>query len=277
MTFDCGGTALVGVLHRPHQTASVGVVIVVGGPQYRVGSHRQFVLLARALTERGIAVLRFDCRGMGDSDGQFSGFEHIAPDVRSAIEFFFAELPTLTEVALWGLCDASSAICECAESDRRITAVALLNPWVHTEEGKARARLRHYYLQRLIHMDFVRKICRGDLRPLESAKDFLRDLGRGLWRRRGPDLSGGGGADNRLAEAMAASLVGFKGRILLILSGQDLTGREFEDAAQASRAWRRLLAQPRVTMHRLEEADHTFSRRAWRDRVAEWTLDWLRA
>ena len=46
-----------------------GVLIVTGGPQYRAGSHRQFVLLARFLAARGMAVLRFDYRGMGDSEG----------------------------------------------------------------------------------------------------------------------------------------------------------------------------------------------------------------
>jgi alpha/beta superfamily hydrolase len=45
------------------------VLVIVGGPQYRAGSHRQFTLLARSLAEQGFAVLRFDYRGMGDSTG----------------------------------------------------------------------------------------------------------------------------------------------------------------------------------------------------------------
>ena len=60
-------------------TASVGVVIVVGGAQYRVGSHRQFVGLARHLAAHGHPVLRFDFPGMGDSPGDWVGFESTAP------------------------------------------------------------------------------------------------------------------------------------------------------------------------------------------------------
>jgi len=71
VTFGCEDISLVGVLHAPEAAPSLGFVFVVGGPQYRVGSHRQFVLLARDLASHGAAVLRFDCRGMGDSGGFF--------------------------------------------------------------------------------------------------------------------------------------------------------------------------------------------------------------
>lgn len=70
LTFDCGGATLVGILEIPQRPARVGVVVVVGGPQYRVGSHRQFVLFGRALAHAGYPVLRFDCTGMGDSGGE---------------------------------------------------------------------------------------------------------------------------------------------------------------------------------------------------------------
>ena len=78
-----------------------------------------------------------------------------------------------------------------------------------------------------------------------------------------------------LPERMAAGLVRFRGQVLIVLSGSDLTAHEFEDTAAASRAWRRLLAAKRVTRHRLTDADHTFSRRAWRDQVSAWTREWM--
>jgi dienelactone hydrolase len=52
LTFNCAD-ALGGVLARPEQPTRRGV-IVVGGPQYRVGSHRQFLQLARALAAEGV-------------------------------------------------------------------------------------------------------------------------------------------------------------------------------------------------------------------------------
>ena len=58
--FSCGTDRLLGILHPGAPDSERGVLVVVGGPQYRVGSHRQFVLLARALAAAGIPVLRFD-------------------------------------------------------------------------------------------------------------------------------------------------------------------------------------------------------------------------
>lgn len=55
LSFDCQGERLVGILAEPvtGEPAEVGVVIVVGGPQYRAGSHRQFTLLARHFAAHG--------------------------------------------------------------------------------------------------------------------------------------------------------------------------------------------------------------------------------
>src|SRR5262245_37346209 len=47
--FDCEGQRLFGILSQPASPGRRGVLIVVGGPQYRAGSHRQFTLLARDL------------------------------------------------------------------------------------------------------------------------------------------------------------------------------------------------------------------------------------
>src|ERR1041385_7937579 len=80
VTFDCASERLVGVVAEPDNASEVGVVVVVGGPQYRVGSHRQFLLLSRRLVDAGIAVLRFDYRGMGDSTGATCSFDDISLD-----------------------------------------------------------------------------------------------------------------------------------------------------------------------------------------------------
>ncbi len=100
--FACQGEELVGILGRPAAPRALGVVIVVGGPQYRTGSHRQFTLLARHLLQEGFAVLRFDCRGMGDSGGEFPGFEHISADIAAAVDTLCEHIPAVRRVVLWG-------------------------------------------------------------------------------------------------------------------------------------------------------------------------------
>lgn len=273
LVFDCEGESLCGILHPPVTPgARTGVVVIVGGPQYRVGSHRQFVLLARELAGAGHPVLRFDYRGMGDSEGAARDFEAIEADVRAAIDALCRECPGVSEVVLWGLCDAASAAAFHAAGDARIGGLVLLNPWVRTEAGEARARVRHYYRRRLLDPAFWRKVLRLRWNPLRS----LEELAGNAARARG-DRDQGTGGDRSLPGRMLHGLARFEGRVLLVLSGSDLTAREFEDTANASAEWRRWLDSPSVRLERLPEADHTFSRRPWRDRVAALTREWLEA
>lgn len=75
--FHCGSHELVGIIHQPTYKpfCPFGVLIVVGGPQYRAGSHRQFVTLERDLAAAGIPAMRFDYRGMVDSHREQISFE----------------------------------------------------------------------------------------------------------------------------------------------------------------------------------------------------------
>ncbi|MET0962240.1 MAG: hydrolase 1, exosortase A system-associated [Noviherbaspirillum sp.] len=282
ISFACEGCWLYGVLSLPQPSARParrGVVLVVGGPQYRVGSHRQFTLLARELAQQGVPVLRFDYRGMGDSEGAIRDFEDVVPDLRAAIDAFIAQAPSVQEVVLWGLCDAATAAMLYAHQDPRVAGLVLLNPWARTEEGVARAYLKHYYLSRLMQPGLWRKIALGKFDYVGAARSFGSLLGNAMRRKPAP----GNGATAApvaqppsLPERMLAGFAGFQGRTLLIISGADLTGREFEGMASAP-AWRKLMRGKRVCRQTLAQADHTFSRPEWRDQVARWTADWLRA
>ena len=273
ITFSCGKAKLAGILHLPDRPAGRGVLVVVGGPQYRVGSHRQFVELSRHLATQGIPVMRFDHRGIGDSDEPYAGFEDLNLDIAAAIDTFMARVPHLREVVLWGLCDAASAILFYAHADPRIAGIALLNPWVRTKESEARTYLRHYYLRRFLDREFWRKVASGRINLRSSASSLLNFATQRLGIRR----SGRVPAPPRvpLPERMADGLRRFKGPVLLILSGQDLTAREFEDSVRGSTAWQWLLNEQRVARRDLKDADHTFSRRVWSDKVSNWTHEWI--
>ena len=267
LVFECSRETLVGVLSVPDLPAPRGVLIVVGGPQYRAGSHRQFTLLARDLAQRGIASLRFDYRGMGDSSGEARTFEGVGEDIGCAIDRLFAAVPALQDVVIWGLCDAASAALCYAHRDPRVSGVALVNPWVRTEQGIAQARLRHYYGARLLEAGLWRKVLRGEFdvkSSLASLRKFLADAA-------GPRKD-----SVPLPDRMEDGLRRFAGRVLLILSGKDLTADEFRGVVNRSERWKRLLRDARVTQHELAEANHTFSRREWRDQVARWTADWVK-
>lgn len=267
LTFACEGEQLVGIVSAPREPCTRGVLIVVGGPQYRVGAHRQFALLARSLASNGIAAMRFDYRGMGDSQGETRGFEDIGADIRAALDRFGAELPQLREFVIWGLCDGASAALLYAHQDARVRGLVMLNPWARTEDGHAKATLKHYYGARLFDPAFWRKLASGRFAFGESLRSLL-----GFARR-----ATAAPADASLPARLLDGMQRFDGRVLLIMSGADLTAREFADVTAASPAWRKELAKARVTRRELPGADHTCSSHAWRDQVNAWTAAWVSA
>lgn len=275
--FHSGLSELVGLIHHPQKPAATGVLIVVGGPQYRVGSHRQFVLLARFLCDCGYAVMRFDYTGMGDSEGPEADFENIDADIQTAIGRFYARTPGLERIVIWGLCDAASAALFYSSKDKRVVSQILLNPWVRTEEGMARAYLKHYYLQRLLEKSFWKKLLSGRFNPRASLASLLHLAARSRGDEKMSRESIQATEIKPLPERMADGLEAFTGRVLFILSGNnDYVADEFRDLVAASRRWRRLMKRDRVQVSSIPEANHTFSRSDWRQKVEHLTADWLR-
>jgi uncharacterized protein len=78
-------------------------------------------------------------------------------------------------------------------------------------------------------------------------------------------------------QRMLEGMQGFRRPALLIISGCDLTATEFLGLVGNSPEWDRVMKSAGVTRHDLPEADHTCSRRVWRDEVAERVLQWIRA
>lgn len=274
LVFDCGPDKLVGILSRvtTAPTHDLGVVIVVGGPQYRAGSHRQFVLLARALAAQGFSTLRFDVRGMGDSPGDLRSFEDLDDDVSAAIEAMTQRCPEVRRVALWGLCDGASAALLYLDrkQDRRVVGVCLLNPWVRTEVGLARAQVKYYYLNRLADRAFWAKLFAGAV-GRQAVRDLLASLQASFFARPTPPSAAALPFQQRMARAWRH----FDGEMLLVLSGADLVAREFVDHAGSDAAWRGLLQFPNVCRVDLPSANHTFTDADHKKRVEDETALWL--
>jgi len=268
-SFDCAGDPLVGIVAAPDVFHSgTGILVIVGGPQYRVGSHRQFVLLSRELAENGVPCMRFDYRGMGDSPGAARTFEAVDTDIRAAIDAYFRAVPRLERVVLWGLCDAASAAAFYAPSDSRVEALVLLNPWVRTQAGVAKTYLKHYYLRRIFDPKFWRKLLEGTVEIGRGTREALAAVQQATARRgQDPTID--------LPSRMAARLKSARLPTLFVLSGRDYVANEFEQVCAANQEWARLLAD--ASVERLADADHTFASADWRASVAQTTLRWVEA
>lgn len=276
LQFECAGEQLLGVLCLPGEAVShtrTAVLVVVGGPQYRAGSHRQFVLLARSLAAHGHVVLRFDRRGMGDSTGRLHSFEEASDDIDAALEALRQRLPELCSFVLFGLCDGASAalLYPLAGLAAGIDGLCLANPWARSDQTLARTHVKHYYSRRLSDGEFWRKLLRGQI-GFARFREFGQALLRTVFGSAGPEAT----ADRLpFQQAMALSWRRFKGPILLVLSGEDLTAKEFLEHADAAPDWQGLLSLPGVSRVDIAAADHTLSTSSAQAEFESAMISWL--
>lgn len=281
VVFDCQGSRLVGMVHVPAQPRMRGLLnVVAGGPQYRGGLARMQVRLARRLAAEGVPVMRFDYRGLGDSEGQFRGFRHVEADLRAAIHVFMQQVPGMREVALWGGCDASSAGLINGWKFPQVTGLLLGNPFVHSEETGDQVAVAHYR-QRLRDKDFWLKVLRGGYNPLPAVATVLRSLAARLRRRLHGTTDTAPAAvqdDPQLPfqQRMCLGLARFKGEVLMVMSGRSLVSREFDQLVVQSATWQQALNAPASVLRvDLPEADQAYSTIPTQHEVIELITRWM--
>ena len=256
LIFDCAGAQLAGSLDAA--SGSTGLLMVTGGSQTRVGSHRMFERLAAGLAADGVPCFRYDRRGVGDSAGDDPGFRGSGPDLAAAWAEFRRAQPQLTRVIGFGLCDGATALALCGE---RLDGLILANPWlVEAEAGQPPpAAIRARYRERLLSRS-------GWWILLTGAVSYRKLLG-GLAKIVRP-------ADGDLAQEVARALRQQRAPIRLILARGDAT------AIAAEAEWRKpAFASIRARAGEIisvETDSHTFARPGDEGALASAVRDALR-
>lgn len=279
-TFDCEGSTLLGVIHESDAGSGIGLLtIVAGGPQYRGGCGRQLVELGRFLATQGIPVMRFDHRGLGDSAGEFLGFQHLEADLKAAIQQFKSRVPTVKRIVLWGGCDAASAALINAYKIPEVRGIIASNPWITAEKIASRARRRHY-LTRIRQRSFWRKLIKLEYNLLDYAKAAARRHARknattantssALGRVNPPPSPA-----RSFLESMLEGLNAFDHPILLVMSGRSVFRLQFEELLSSDQRWRDAFSADTCSLVTLDNADQTFTTRISRDELFDISSAWI--
>lgn len=218
LTFQSGQVRLAGTLDPASGTS--GLLLVTGGNEVRAGAFSGQAQLAARVAAAGFPVFRFDRSGIGDSDGENTGFAHSRADIEAALATFRAMVPAMTRVVGLGNCDAASALMLAGGAG--CDALVLSNPW--TIEGEAGTpatetpppeAIRARYLEKLKNPKEVLRLLRGgvDLRKLFSG---LKQAARSA------------PLPSSLAEAMRQGIKGFAGPVTFLIATDDRTGQLFE-------------------------------------------------
>ncbi len=251
-TFPCEGAQLVATLDEAAGTT--GLLLVTGGNEVRAGAWNGQALFADRIARAGFPVLRFDRRGVGDSEGSNGGFRSSAPDLAAALAAFREQCPHLTRVVGFGNCDAASALM--LADGAGCDALILSNPWTiedDAEEAPAEV-VRDHYRRRLTDPAAIKRLLTGKV-PIGS---LIRSLLSAV--RPAPKAPEG------LAAEIAAGLALFAGEVRFLIAGRDRTGLAFLSK------WDK--ADPRIRT--FAEATHSYVEPAAQDWLVEQVLEVLR-
>ncbi len=237
LTFPCGPDTLVGTLDRDAANGSTGLLLVSGGREIRSGSWGGQAQMAARLAAAGIPVLRYDRRGVGQSEGHDPGFQHTQDDIAAALAAFRAAVPDLRRIIAFGNCDAAAALMlHGAALD--LDGLVLANPWtLETEETEAAppAALRQRYLAKLANPREVLRLLTGGVN--------IAKLLRGLRQAAAAPVK------SALVTDMTEALARFTGPVTILLAAGDRTAQMFQAVWPSG--------DPRIKRH--ASAGHSFA------------------
>lgn len=241
-TFPCEGLTLGATLDDAG--GDTGLLFVTGGTQTRIGSHRLFERMALRLSADGWPCLRFDRRGVGDSEGEDPDWKASGPDVAAAVEAFRREQPQLRRVLGFGLCDGASALALHGAA-AGLSGFILVNPWfVEAEAGAPpAAAIKSHYREQLLSLDGWKRLLSGSI----SYRKILKGLAR---------IASSG--PSTLAGELASALERGRAPAQLVLATRDATA--IAAAAEwASPAFRKV-REGNPAPVTIDSDSHTFSR-----------------
>lgn len=212
-TFDCGGAQLLSTLDEGNR--QTGLLLVSGGNEVRSGAWNGQARIAARIASEGHPVMRFDRRGVGDSEGTNREFRSSGDDIAAALAAFRAQCPNLTRVVGFGNCDAASALM--LTRGAGFDALILSNPWTIEDGSEATPPevVRDHYRRRLADPAAIGRLLAGKVSLSKLARSLFVAL------RRTPEQRGG------LAAEMGEGLAGFGGPVRFLVAGRDRTGLAF--------------------------------------------------
>ena len=290
VSFSCEGYQLRGSLHRPSGSApgDTAIVILNQGPLDRSGAHRLSVKCARRWAAQGFPVLRFDARGVGDSEGDWAIPEDGAPinllykniedgawtlDTRAAVDHV-CKATSARNVVLAGVCGGAVSALHAAATHPAVVGVIMVGmpvrPWgdigIDSIVASKVEQEAKGYVKKLGKWHAWRRFFTG-----ESDYRVLWGISSRYVRSRVF-----GESDDQLKSLNTSMLKSFRNvqeagkRMLFVFPENDYLWIEFRDLFLP-----RFEDRPPFDLRTIPDANHTFTEVAWQEQLFSILENWL--
>lgn len=282
---------LFGMLCRPTTPGHDGAcaILLNAGANSHIGWARMNVEFARKLAASGIASLRIDVAGLGDS-APVAGrnpqiMYDLAPreDVGAAIDVLAGQ--GFSHHVLIGLCSGAHTAFHTALADARVDAAVMVNlqKFIWRDDYSLAVavsqayRATSAYQRGAWRLETYKRLWRGEI----DARGIALELGRRMARMTAARvrdigrLFGEGGDETSLVRRCFRTLDARGARLLLVYSADD--GGLDELALHMGAGGRRLRALQGVEIAIIEGADHNLSQQAAREKLFELMAPFIRA
>ena len=285
VSFENEGEKIVGVLHIPKKTPAPGVIFCHGGFGNRIGDHRFLVNPARELCGKGFAVLRFDFRGCGESEGSSESvtLSREMGDLKKAIDWLQGRPEVLRDkVGVLGHSLGGAVAILTSASDERLKAVCVMSS--PADFGEMMSEIRDTSKLQLLMNLFIHpelaletKVIsqrRGKEIREEFGVESLEELIEKSVKEGYVEIFGERLPMDFLQEVMTSDILGGAAKIaprpILIIQG---TEDILVSPSQAEKLFRHAGEPKEIFL--VEGGDHAFSRGDIRSRVFQRVIDWF--
>ena len=276
VSIPSGTTELFGVLAQPADQAAQQrvrkcVLMLNAGSVHSIGPNRQWVRLSRRWAAQGLASVRLDIAGIGDSPAHVGAAANVVYSPRAVEDVAAAtaaarKMFPLAQIEVLGLCSGAYHAFKTAVAGHEIAGAIIVNPLTFNwNESEASANVQEYeysqltskYRRALFTLDPWVRLFNGqlELRTISAAvlgrlrslaKSRLMHVGRAIgWRLR-----------SDLVEDLR-SAVRHGAKLKFVFSDTDPGLAMLQ--SQSGRALEELKQRGHVQVHVVPRADHTFS------------------